>query len=309
MKNLLTTITLLCIIGLMGAYYNEIIQFIMKNVIYKDDILIQEANIYEKQNNWNYVQETENFSPNNKQDILNIFYTALNKGWDELTFYCPNDYEDCIDDVNNITMDTNMLSDVNNFVSTYNSYNKIYVNMNNFGRVNIEINHIYDEQSINLINKKINSIYNEIIKENMTLEEKIKTIHDYIINSTRYDEERSKQIKDGVLIDEIHPSNTAIGPLFNGKAICGGYTDAMALFLDKMGIENFKIASENHIWNVVYIDNEWKHIDLTWDDPVVNTGEDMITYNYFLITTEELKKKVDSEHNFDLSVFTEVKEN
>lgn len=306
MKNLVTTITLLGIIGLLSTYYNEIIQFIMKNVIYKDEVLIKEANIYEKPNNWSYIQETDNFSPNNKQDILNIFYTALNKGWDELTFYCPVHYEECINDVNKITMDSNLLSNVNNFVSTYNSYNKIYVNVNNFGRVNIEINHIYDDKTISLLNEKIDSIYNQIINNNMTTQEKIKAIHDYIADNTVYDEERSKQIKNGILLNEIHPSNTAYGPLFTGKAICGGYTDLMALFLDKMGITNFKVASDTHIWNVAYIDNEWKHIDLTWDDPVVNTGDNMITYNYFLITTNELKNKNDSEHKYDLNVFTEL---
>lgn len=307
MKKLITTITLLLTIGFLTIYYREIVQFLMIHVIYQDEILVKEANQYEKNNQWEFVKETDNFKPESKQDILNIFYTALNRGWDELTFCCPDSYKDCLDDVNEITSNQNTLSYVNNFVSTYNSYNKIRVNMNNFGRVNIEIQHIYQSSDIAELQAKVDEIYNEIMQDDMTDSDKVKAAHDYIINRTVYDEERSNEIKSGVGSDRIHTSNTAYGPLFIGKAICGGYTDAMALFLDKIGLPNFKIASENHIWNVVYIDGQWKHLDLTWDDPVVDTGENILTYNYFLISTDDLKKKNEAQHQFDKSIFQEAK--
>lgn len=307
MKKLIKTLVLLLLIGLIYQYHNDIMKFIMINIVYKDETIIKESNEYEKDADWSYVKRTDNFNPKNKQDLLNIFYTALNKGWDELTFYCPTDYENCIDDVNEITTNQNTLSYVNNFVSTYNSYSKIYVNMNSFGRVNITIQKIYTDSMINEINKKVDEIYNSLITDNMTDAEKIKVIHDYITNNTIYDEERSNDIKSGKNIDTVHNSNTAYGPLFNGKAICGGYTDTMALFLDKIGLPNFKIASQNHIWNVVYIDGAWKHLDLTWDDPVVNTGEHIVTYNYYLISTDELKKKEDNQHNYNTDIFSEAK--
>lgn len=307
MKKLIKTLVLLLLIGLIYQYHNDIMKFIMINIVYKDETIIKESNEYEKDADWSYVKRTDNFNPKNKQDLLNMFYTALNKGWDELTFYCPTDYENCIDDVNEITTNQNTLSYVNNFVSTYNSYSKIYVNMNSFGRVNITIQKIYNDNMINEINKKVDEIYNSLITDNMTDTEKIKVIHDYITNNTIYDEERSNDIKSGKNIDTIHNSNTAYGPLFNGKAICGGYTDTMALFLDKIGLPNFKIASQNHIWNVVYIDGAWKHLDLTWDDPVVNTGEHIVTYNYYLISTDELKKKEDNQHNYNTDIFSEAK--
>ncbi len=306
MKKLFTTFFLLTMIGLLYFYYDDIVRFLMVNVIYKDETIIKEANVYEKKYDYNYVKRTDNFTPNSKQDILNIFYTALNKGWDELTFYCPKSYEKCLDDVNEVTVDENTLSYVNDFVSTYNSYNKIYVSMNNFGRVNIKINKIYSDEDIEKINNKVDEIYNSLITDNMSDKEKIKVIHNYIINNTVYDEERSKEIKDGNLGEITHASNTAYGPLFTGKAICGGYTDAMALFLDKMNIPNIKIASSNHIWNVVYIDGEWKHLDLTWDDPVVNTGENILTYNYYLISTKELEEKQDNQHNYNKDIFKEA---
>lgn len=306
MKNFVTTIFLLLAIGSIALYHENIIDYLMTHIVYKDEVIVKEANQYERKSNWQYVQQTEQFQPQNKQDILNIFYTALNKGWDEIIFYCPKEYKNCLDEVGEITKDDYTLSYVNNFVPTFNSYNKIYVNMNSLGRVNIQIEKIYTPDMIASINKKIDDIIHEVITDNMSPEEKIKAIHDYIINHTIYDDERSNQIKNGQITDYVGTSNTAYGPLFLGKAICGGYTDAMALFLDRFGIPNYKISSDNHIWNFVYINGSWKHLDLTWDDPVVNTGENMLLHTFYLISTSELKTKDTSQHVFDANIFREA---
>lgn len=307
MKKLFTTLLLLLILYLTVTYYKEIGQFIMINIIYKDELKITEGNSYEKDIEFEYVKKTDSLYPKNRQDILNIFFTALNKGWNEFTFYCPvNEYESCIDDATEITSDPTSLSYMNNLVSTYNSYKLIYFNINNFGRVNVKIDKIYSDNDINKINAEINRIYNDIIEDNMTLEEKIRTIHDYIINNTIYDQERADEIRNGSATSNISTSNTAYGPLFTGKAICGGYTDTMALFLDKLGVPNFKVASEKHIWNVVNIDGQWLHLDLTWDDPVVNTGENILVHNYFLITTDELIEKYDEQHQYDRNIYKEI---
>mgnify|MGYP004693979423 FL=1 len=81
----------------------------------------------------------------------------------------------------------------------------------------------------------------------------------------------------------------------------------MALFLDKMGIKNYKVSSDSHIWNLVYVDGAWKHLDLTWDDPVVNTGENMLLHTYFLISYDELLKQNTAQHNFDTNIYQEAK--
>jgi len=78
-----------------------------------------------------------------------------------------------------------------------------------------------------ILNYKVNEIIKNNIKDDMTLEEKVKVIHDYIINNTKYDENRS----DKNIID--YKSDTAYGVLIEGFGLCGGYTDAMMLFLEK----------------------------------------------------------------------------
>ena len=80
----------------------------------------------------------------------------------------------------------------------------------------------------------------------------------------------------------------------------------MAIYLNKLGIKNYKISSEQHIWNYVYLDGRWYHLDLTWDDPVLSSGEEVLSDTYFLITTEELKKLNDSQHNFNTNIYQEI---
>ncbi len=151
-----------------------------------------------------------------------------------------------------------------------------------------------------------NNVYKyQLITDNMSSYDKIKAIHDYIINTTVYDQERANAVKNSSEYVK-YKSNTAYGPLIEGKAICGGYTDAMALFLDKMGIPNYKVSSEKHIWNLVYIDGAWKHLDLTWDDPVVSTGENMLLHTFFLIDSTTLMANDATEHTYNKNIYIEA---
>ena len=78
--------------------------------------------------------------------------------------------------------------------------------------------------------------------------------------------------------------------------------------LERLGIENFKIASDNHIWNAINLDGTWKHLDLTWDDPITTTGVNTITHDYYLISTKKLLTLDQTEHNFNQEIYTELKE-
>ena len=99
-----------------------------------------------------------------------------------------------------------------------------------------------------------------------------------------------------------YDSTSAYGSLIEGYSVCSGYADAMAIFLDAFGIPNLKVSSENHIWNLVNLDGEWLHLDLTWDDVDNARYKD----NYFLITTYDLFEKDKEEHNFDKDFFLEA---
>ena len=86
--------------------------------------------------------------------------------------------------------------------------------------------------------------------------------------------------------------------MIQGYGTCNGYADAMAIFLD------YKISNDEHIWNLVYLDGKWYHLDLTWDDPISETNINRDTY--FLITTKTLEELNDGTHNFDKKIYSEA---
>ena len=305
MKKILVLLIIVGIFTVSILYRDEISDFFNKNIIEKmetkkADKLVN--NTYANNKDYEFVQIAKTFKPTNKQELLNIYYTVIASGMKEFTFYCSDNYEDCIEDVDYISNNQKLLSHINNFVPVFNTFKNIETNFDNRGKVTITIKHIYDDKTIKTINNKIDSIIKEVITKDMNDEAKIKAIHDYIINNTKYDKDRAdKKINN-------YNSNTAYGALIEGYAICGGYADSMKLFLDKLNIPNFKITSENHIWNVVYVNNGWFNLDLTWDDPVTSTGEDVLDYSYFLITTNELFDLEKEQHIFDDDIYLELKE-
>ncbi len=149
-----------------------------------------------------------------------------------------------------------------------------------------------------ILNYKVDDIIKKNIKETDTLKEKIKKIHDYIIDNTTYDKDRS----DKKIVN--YKSDNAYGVLVENYGLCGGYTDAMMLFLEKLNIPNYKIATENHVWNYVKVDDKWLHLDLTWDDPITEDDKNILDDSYFLITNEELANLEKEEHNYDINIFS-----
>ncbi len=293
---LLVGITVFC-------YHEEIVSYLVNTLSnYGKDSSSLTNNHYAGNSNYQFVQLTNQFTPMNRKDIINIYYTVLNSGMEDFTFYCPKTYENCIEEVNQISNDQLLLSNINNFVPVYNSFQNMETEFDTLGKVTIHITHNYTEEDINILNQTIQSIMQETITEEMTPQDKIKAIHDYIIDHTRYDVNRSDhQIT-------TYRSDTAYGALIEHYAICGGYADSMKLFLEELKIPSYKISSENHVWNFLLLDGNWYHLDLTWDDPISSTPEeDLLEYDYFLITTEQLKSLEGKQHLFDETIYQEAK--
>ena len=269
----------------------------------KITVVLGEKNAYYRNYDFSFVQNTEDFNPDCKQDLLNIYYTVINAGKNSFTFYCSKEYENCLDDVKDIANDKTTLSLINNYVHPYNGFNHIETEFDNTGKVEIIIHKSYSEDEIIAIEQKLDEIQNKVLTENTTTQKKIKLIHDYIINNTKYDVQKTENTN-----STLYKSEIAYGPLLQGYGICSGYTDAMQLILERLEIENFKVASANHVWNAVKIDDTWKHLDLTWDDPILDIGLDWIIHDFYLISTEELLKLDQTEHTFDQNIYVELKQ-
>lgn len=315
MKRIITPIICFIVILLtllnIDTITNKIV--VVLNPTYKSSNNLNGIN--NKNGDFEFISNTKNFIPYGKQDILNIFYTILNNGNETGTFYCPKEYKNCIEDVENISKDQNLLTHLNNFLHPFKSFEKIKSDIYDTGEILIKIEYIYSKEEINYLDTEIDRLIKDLLNNNDNKKEdkeetnedydKIKIIHDYIINTTKYDVNNNKEIK----------SYNAYGALKNHLATCNGYTDLMAIFLTKMGYENFKVATTNettgHVWNVVKINNEWLHLDLTWDDPVSSDGKDYLYHKYFLINTEGLIKADENitskEHDFNPAIYSELK--
>ncbi len=263
-------------------------------------IVIPEDSKYHRTYLYKTVSETDDFEPKNIDDIKKIYYTVLNNGWLSFTFYCDEDYTECVNDVKKVANSQydEFISIINNYVSPFNSYKKYNTAIIDEYKIQLSIEKLYTDEEIEKINKILDRFLerNKINAENITKND-IKKIHDYIIKNTTYDEEYEQNNK-------ITESNKATGVLFNKKALCSGYSDTFALFMDKINIPNFEVTSEEHEWNAIYFKNKWYHVDTTWDDDELNSFN---TTNFFLIGTKELLLKDKKDHNFDKNIFLEFK--
>ena len=278
---------------------DKISDFLTKTISNNNILTVGPGNDYTKDYNFLYIENSDDYIPYSYNDLKNILYSVINQGWMEFTFYCPSEYKECIEDISKISKDDLLLTHINNYVHPYNSFKTISFTYSESGKFSLIVEHLYSSEQITAINYVVDEKINSLIKDSMSNEEKIKVIHNYIIDNAKYDTLKTENIH-----DDTYKSNTAYGVLIEGYGICSGYSDAISVFLNKLGINNYKISNDTHIWNLVYINGVWVHLDATWDDPVSEFNENRDTY--FLINTEELLKLKDDTHSFDKNIYIEA---
>ena len=152
-----------------------------------------------------------------------------------------------------------------------------------------------------LYERYLAELINEACLPGMSDWQKVLSVHDYIVLHTVYDE--SLALK------------TGYDALVNGSTVCSGYT---ALFMDvmnRLGIPCQSVVAEDtgdgegHSWNVVQLDGQWYHVDLTWDDPTRDTYG-YSNHVYFLKTDGEfwLGQEDYEAHDFYWECYVDVAE-
>lgn len=139
------------------------------------------------------------------------------------------------------------------------------------------------------VSAKAEAVAREASKQGSDVE-KLKYVHDYLVNNCEYDtSSKSSSVN--------LPSDTAYGCLIDHKALCGGYSKAFQLIVNKLGMKCGVVtgyADEPHGWNYVQLEDDYYWVDVTWDDPVKkepkNKNKDLgfISEKYFLINDEML---------------------
>ena len=290
-KNILYTILLMLIVYFVYINLDDITKDLKALIISKNDLVIKEPNSYKVDYTFENFNYKVSYVPYNKEDLIDIYFNVLNNGYNEFTFYCPKEYKSCTKDVESIGNDSKLMSNINNYVHPYNSFKTIKTKVSSNNEITLEIQKKYSEEKINKINELVNNVISELDLNNIDDLTKIERIHNYILNHTVYDKNTNN-----------FDINSAYGSLIEGHAVCSGYADAFSIFMNIYKIPNIRVSSENHLWNLVYINGKWLHIDLTWDDSENNKYDN----NYFLITKEKLFSLDTKEHNFDESFFIEA---
>lgn len=293
---------LICVYLIKDNFYliTNKIEYIYKKYLQTEIKQTLIDNDYRKKENYEYVKINEETTIKNKNDVIDMIYTFLDAGWNEYMVICDPDYLTCSDDIKQIVQNNSFLTDLSNFVHPYNTFEKVNTTFTSTGKVTLKKENRYSDEQIKMLNEKVDEIYNKYYDSSKNTTENIKIFHDYIINNTKYDSNNTTGLSNV-------NSSTAYGVLIDGSGICSGYTDAMQLFLERLNVKNYRISSSSHVWNLVYVEGKWLHLDLTWDDPIMSDGSEALNDDYFLIDTNTLISKDDGEHNFDNSIYIEAK--
>jgi hypothetical protein len=149
-----------------------------------------------------------------------------------------------------------------------------------------EIDIIYDETFLDQAKQSMamaKRVADNIIKPDTSDFDKILTAYNYIILNTAYNEAAALPENSQYFSTTFSDAYDAYGVFNRGTAVCQGYTYALNLILNHVGIETRIVDSTamNHSWSMVLLDGQWYHMDATYDDPVVDM-ENKLIYDYFL---------------------------
>ena len=146
----------------------------------------------------------------------------------------------------------------------------------------------YTEESIDEVNKKIELMSKKIDEYLEGLEglndfEKELKIHDRLSYAVEYSH----------LDDLPREYHTAEGTLLENVGVCDSFTKALQLIYNRAGINSIivlgSLDGNPHAWNMVNINNEWYHVDLTSSHSIYEeTG--IVNHAYFNLNTEAFKK-------------------
>lgn len=151
-----------------------------------------------------------------------------------------------------------------------------------------------------VIYERAKDVLRSIISDNMTEIQKVKAIHDWVILNVTYDNDlyekvfttSSSELKsyngfylEGVFLDKI--------------AVCEGISKAITILLNIEGIPcvqvtGYQTTNSNgagHAWNKVFVNNKWYILDATSDNPIINNQYEILSYEFFLISEETMRKK------------------
>ncbi len=173
----------------------------------------------------------------------------------------------------------------------------------------LDINLEYSVANMAELETNLNTLDNLIKEYTANLDskndfEKELYLHDIIgRNSVYYKFDKMENIPDVY--------HTSYGALIEKEAVCDGFTKALQLVLDRVGIQSILVSGmleeQAHAWNMVKIANSWYHVDLTSNKLIKETkdGESIVVHTYFNATDEMILKSHIIDTTYDIPKATD----
>lgn len=159
------------------------------------------------------------------------------------------------------------------------SYTYSILSYTQYSEVTFDFTFRETEEQTDYVRRYVKDLLEENQIAQLNDHEKVKWIHDWIVTHVQYDQSLSKY--------------TAYEALTEKSAVCQGYALLGKMMLEEAGfdvrIAEGEVNTGNHAWNMVKLDNNWYHIDFTWDDPT-GQAENDVSYQYYLVSDATLKK-------------------
>lgn len=172
-----------------------------------------------------------------------------------------------------------------------------------FGRFAICPQYFFSKEKVKEYNRKIEKEVNCLAgKLNLTAgtdyEKEIK-IHDWICQNISYDDEGADRNKPMRMI----ASHNIFGVFAHHRAQCEGIAKAVKVLLNAVDVKCIVVTGESvkngksvpHAWNMVNIDGQPYHLDVTWDIGAIGSSFNRIPYDYFNLSDQLIGK----EHKAD----------
>lgn len=172
-----------------------------------------------------------------------------------------------------------------------------------FGRYAICPQYFFSEDKVKEYNRKIEKEVNTLICSLSLIGEsdyeKERKIHDWICQNILYDTEGADKKKPVRMI----VSHNILGVFAHHKAQCEGIAKAVKVLLNAVDVKCIVVTGESlkngittaHAWNLVNIDGNSYHLDVTWDIGARSTDLKRIPYDYFNLNDSLIVKEHQSE--------------
>lgn len=182
----------------------------------------------------------------------------------------------------------------------YVNFDKLAFATNPLGLLKISFGYYYTEQEHQELNKKVvkytQAIINRANIKNKSESEIVKSIYDVLALNISYDYDGLNAQRGS---EECLYAHSILGVLLKRKGVCDGISKAFKYLLNAVGINclvvtgNAKDPFANHkmgahAWNIVKINKQNYHIDLTWGN--ASTMDGVLNYDYYGLRDEDIIK-------------------